>query len=52
MAWVFQQSELAVSQLANYEDIIAQAGDVQSIINNSDINAAQALVAKLNICMP
>lgn len=50
--WVYDQVELLFSQLGNFDKLSEQLPDVERIINESDKDAARALVQQLDIKLP
>jgi hypothetical protein len=50
--WVFRNVKEAFARLCSGQDIAAEYGDVQEIINTSNVEEANAIIQRFNIPMP
>lgn len=52
MAWVFRATKAGILSLMEGKQLIEEYGDIQQIINKSDVKAAEAIIkdAKLEVC--
>jgi len=53
MRWVFRNAVKGVQEIMNGNSLVAKYGDIQHIINNSDVKAARAIIKKekLEVCL-
>lgn len=52
MRWVYQQTEMAMNNFENYDNILAMVPDAQDVINTSNRERAREIVQMLGINIP